>query len=90
MINQNFKNPYTETWNFAVQRALPVHLVLDVAYRGRARSGHGRQRKPEQHHQPAQLGLGTASQPLYVAVRQNGQRDTALGRDSPPAITPCR
>jgi len=30
----NYKNPYVETWNFAVQQALPFHFTLDVAYVG--------------------------------------------------------
>ena len=32
VINPNFKHPYVESWNFAVQRQLPLNLVLDVAY----------------------------------------------------------
>jgi len=32
VVNKEFKNPYTESMNFAVQRALPAHLTLDVAY----------------------------------------------------------
>src|SRR5262249_41637354 len=34
VTNLNFKNPYVETWNLAVQRSLPLKLVLDVAYVG--------------------------------------------------------
>jgi hypothetical protein len=34
VVNQNFKNPYVESWNLAVQRALPWRFVLDVAYVG--------------------------------------------------------
>ena len=30
----NWKNPYVEAWNFSVQRELPAHFVLDVAYVG--------------------------------------------------------
>jgi hypothetical protein len=33
-VNKNFKNPYVESWNFAVQRSLPFHFVLDVTYVG--------------------------------------------------------
>ncbi len=32
VINTNFKNPYVESWNLAVQRQLPWKLVLDIAY----------------------------------------------------------
>jgi hypothetical protein len=34
VVNQNFKNPYVEAWNFAIQQALPWRFVLDVAYVG--------------------------------------------------------
>ena len=66
-INQNFKNPYTESWNVAIQQSLPLKLVLDVAYVG----VHGVD-MPGQYNlntttNPALLGLGTASQPLFVA-----------------------
>jgi hypothetical protein len=32
VVNLNFKNPYVESWNFAVQQALPGHFTLDTAY----------------------------------------------------------
>ncbi len=34
VINPKFKNPYVETWNIAIQQALPQHFTLDVAYVG--------------------------------------------------------
>jgi hypothetical protein len=66
VINLNFKNPYTETWNFAVQRALPGHWALDLAYVG----VHGVDTVANINlNNPfsGPLGLGTASQPLYQA-----------------------
>jgi carboxypeptidase family protein len=33
-VNQNFKNPYVESWNAAIQKTLPWRFVLDVAYVG--------------------------------------------------------
>ena len=33
-MNQNFKNPYVESWNAAIQQSLPWRFVLDVAYVG--------------------------------------------------------
>ena len=33
-INTNFANPYVESWNFAIQRALPMGFTLDMAYVG--------------------------------------------------------
>jgi hypothetical protein len=65
IINQNFKNPYAESWNLAVQRALPGHWTLDVAYVGL----HGVDIAAQENlNSPfSQLGGGTASQPLNVA-----------------------
>ena len=34
VINPNFKNPYTEQWNFAIQQALPLGFNLDASYVG--------------------------------------------------------
>lgn len=34
VVNHNFKNPYVESWNVAIQHSLPGHFVLDVAYVG--------------------------------------------------------
>jgi hypothetical protein len=34
VVNPNFKNPYVESWNLAIQQSLPWRFVLDVAYVG--------------------------------------------------------
>jgi len=34
VVNQNFRNPYVESWNLAIQQSLPGKFVLDVAYVG--------------------------------------------------------
>ena len=34
VVNPNFKNPYVESWNLAVQQSLPLRFTLDVAYVG--------------------------------------------------------
>jgi hypothetical protein len=34
VVNQNFKNPYVESWNAAIQQSLPGRFVLDLAYVG--------------------------------------------------------
>jgi len=34
VVNQNFKNPYVESWNAAIQQSLPWRFVLEVAYVG--------------------------------------------------------
>jgi len=66
VINQNFKNPYTETWNLAAQRELPLHLVLDVAYLGVHGVDTVANVNLNNTTNPSQLGLGTASQPLFA------------------------
>ena len=63
-INQNFKNPYVETWNVAVQQALPGHWTLDVAYVGL--HGVDTAAQWELNNPSSVLGLGTASQPLNI------------------------
>jgi hypothetical protein len=66
-INKNFKNPYSEAWNFAIQQALPLKLVLDVAYVGLHGVDTVGQYNLNTTTNPALLGLGTASQPLDIA-----------------------
>ena len=34
VVNQNFKNPYVESWNLAIQQSLPFRFVLEAAYVG--------------------------------------------------------
>ena len=34
VVNQSFKNPYVESWNFAIQHSLPGRFVLEAAYVG--------------------------------------------------------
>jgi hypothetical protein len=34
VVNLNFREPYTESWNLAVQHALPAKFVLEAAYVG--------------------------------------------------------
>jgi hypothetical protein len=61
VINPQFKEPYVESWSFAIQRALPKNLAFDIAYVG----NHGVD-QPAQYNLNASttLGGGTASQPL--------------------------
>ena len=63
-INLNFKNPYVETWNFAIQQALPGHWTMDVAYLG----VHGVDTAATWNlNAPTSvLGGGSASQPLNI------------------------
>jgi hypothetical protein len=65
VINLNFKNPYTETWNLAIQRALPGHWSLDLAYVG----VHGVDTVANidlNNPFSGPLGQGTNSKPLYI------------------------
>ncbi len=34
VVDKNFQQPYVESWNLALERALPKNFVLDVAYVG--------------------------------------------------------
>lgn len=61
-INPHFKEPYVESWNIAVQRALPHDLALEVAYVG----NHGVD-QPAVYNLNASTTLGAdiQGQPLY-------------------------
>ena len=62
MIPTDYLNPYVESWNFAIQQALPWKFTLDTAYVG----NHG-VRIPGQYNLNAGLviGAGTAGQPEF-------------------------
>jgi hypothetical protein len=34
VVNQSFKNPYVESWNFAIQHSFPGRFVVEAAYVG--------------------------------------------------------
>ncbi|HEY3939601.1 MAG TPA: TonB-dependent receptor [Bryobacteraceae bacterium] len=61
-VNKSFKNPYVESWNFSVQRALPKNFILDVAYVG----SHGVDTVAQYNLNTnlTTIGGGTAGQPL--------------------------
>ena len=62
VIPQNFKNPYVESWNLAVQRALPHDFTLEAAYVG----NHGVDIATQYNLNAATVaGLGSAGQPLF-------------------------
>ncbi len=65
LINLNFKNPYSESWNIAMQRALPGHWTLDVAYVGL--HGVDTEANVNINNPFSTLGGGTASEPLNIA-----------------------
>ena len=62
VVNQNFKNPYVESWNFSVQQTLPARFVLDLAYVG----SHGVDNVVNYNLNAATVvGLGTKGQPEF-------------------------
>ena len=62
VVNQNFKNPYVESWNAAIQQSLPWHFVLDVAYVG----NHGVDSVTNYNLNAATVvGLGKVGQPEF-------------------------
>ena len=61
-VSKSFKNPYVESWNFAIQRALPAHFTIDMAYVG----NHGVHNVTQYNLNAATvLGLGNAGLPEY-------------------------
>jgi hypothetical protein len=64
VVNLNFKQPYVEAWNFAIQQALPYHFTLDAAYVG----NHGVDISSQPNINAGQiLGAGIAGQPEYAS-----------------------
>jgi hypothetical protein len=62
VVNQDFKNPYVESWNLAIQQSLPWRFVLDVAYVG----NHGVDSVINYNLNAATVvGLGKAGQPEF-------------------------
>ncbi len=62
-VNPNFKNPYVESWNLAIQQALPWKFTLDVAYVG----DHGVDTVATYNlNASTTLGSGTAGEPLNI------------------------
>lgn len=67
VINLNFKNPYVETWNLAIQRQLPWKFALDLAYIG----SHGVDTVATYNLNAAMTtGSGTAGEPLYALYKR--------------------
>jgi hypothetical protein len=61
-VNLNFREPYTESWNLAVQRSLPGKFVLEAAYVG----NHGVDIPTVDNLNAARVaGSGNAGRPLF-------------------------
>jgi len=64
-IPLNFKNPYVESWNLAVQQALPGNMSMQIAYV----ANHGVRSTVQQNiNQPSTYGGGSPSDPEYNCV----------------------
>jgi hypothetical protein len=65
VIPLNYKNPYVESWNVALERSLPLGLTLDVAYV----ANHGVDTSQVQYNLNAGFipGAGTLGQPEFGA-----------------------
>ena len=60
VVNLNFREPYTESWNLAVQHSLPAKFVIEAAYVG----NHGVDL-------PTVYNLNAATLPSATATNQN-------------------
>jgi outer membrane receptor protein involved in Fe transport len=64
VVNVHFRQPYVESWNIAVQKALPANFSLDLAYVG----NHGVNVASNVNINAATVvGQGVRGQPLYAA-----------------------
>ncbi|HVW76094.1 MAG TPA: hypothetical protein VHB45_00675, partial [Alloacidobacterium sp.] len=64
VIPKDYKNPYVESWNVAVQQALPHQFNLQISYVG----NHGVDIGTAQNiNLPPALNLGTKGEPEYIA-----------------------
>ena len=64
VIPKDFYNPYVESWNLAVQQALPAQFTFQISYVG----NHGVHIGAAQNiNLPPALGLGTAGEPEFIA-----------------------
>ena len=68
VIPHDYKNPYVESWNFAVQQALPSQFNLQLSYVG----NHGVDIGTAQNiNLPTALNQGTAGEPEYIAFKRS-------------------
>lgn len=64
VVPKNYKNPYVESWNFAVQQAFAHQFNLQLSYVG----NHGVDIGTAQNiNLPSALNQGTAGEPEYIA-----------------------
>jgi hypothetical protein len=82
-LNNNYSNtpytlasPYVQSWNFAIQRALPWRLSLDVAYVGNKGTNNQTGYDLNASRIP---GSGNNGRPLFQAFRRTTATNTSLG-----------
>jgi hypothetical protein len=76
VVNQNFKNPYVESWNLAIQHSLPGRFVLDVAYVG----NHSVDTVVNYNLNAATVvGLGNAGQPEFPTFGRTANTNLLFG-----------
>jgi hypothetical protein len=67
VIPKNYQNPYVESWNVAVQQALPAQFSFQLSYVG----NHGvRIGSAQNINLPPALGLGAAGEPENIAFKR--------------------
>jgi hypothetical protein len=70
VIPLNYKNPNVQSWNVSVQRSLPLHFTLDVAYVG----NHGVRTSATYNlnvpNSMDQAGIGVNGRPLYKLFKR--------------------
>jgi hypothetical protein len=72
VVNKHFRQPYVESWNLAVQQALPGNFALDVAYV----ANHGVAQPCRCNINAATVvGLGNAGQPAFAQFGRTAETD---------------
>jgi hypothetical protein len=75
-LNTNFKNPYVESWNVALQQALPYQFVLTGSYV----ANHGVDSVSQYNLNAATVaGLGNAGLPQYAAFKRTAATTLLFG-----------
>ncbi len=75
-VNPDIRRPYVQSWNFAIQRTLPQHFTLDLAYVG----NHGVNNQSGWEYNGAMVpGTGNASRPLNILFGRTQNTGTRIG-----------
>jgi len=78
-VNPNFKNPYVESWNIALQQALPGKFTLTTSYV----ANHGVDQVNQYNLNAATVaGLGNAGLPEYATFKRTASTTLLFGINS--------